>query len=105
MDQFMNIVTFGASGRVESAKKELERRYAVYQIEFTALERRREQVAVQLEDLVTAKQQAYRSLRRVRQVTKSLSPRERFEVDGFYWTDSAPDIVNPGREGQSLVSV
>jgi multidrug efflux pump subunit AcrA (membrane-fusion protein) len=78
MDQFMNIVTFGASGRVESAKKELERRYAVYQIDFTALERRREQVAVQLEDLVTAKQQAYRSLRRVRQVTKSLSPRERF---------------------------
>ena len=27
------------------------------------------------------------------------------EVDGFYWTDSAPDIVNPGQEGQSLVSV
>jgi serine/threonine protein kinase len=27
------------------------------------------------------------------------------EVDGFYWTDSAPDIVNPGREGQGLVSV
>jgi hypothetical protein len=27
------------------------------------------------------------------------------EVDGFYWTDLAPDIVNPGREGQGLVSV
>jgi IS5 family transposase len=30
---------------------------------------------------------------------------EQIEVDGFSWTDSAPDIVNPGREGQSLVSV
>jgi hypothetical protein len=27
------------------------------------------------------------------------------EVDGFYWTDSAPDIVNSGREEQGLVSV
>jgi hypothetical protein len=27
------------------------------------------------------------------------------EVDGFYWTDSAPDIVNPGREEQGSVSV
>jgi hypothetical protein len=27
------------------------------------------------------------------------------EVDGFYWTDPAPDIVNPGREEQGLVSV
>jgi multidrug efflux pump subunit AcrA (membrane-fusion protein) len=78
MDQFMNLVTLGASGRVESAKQELERRYAVYQTEFTALERRREQVALMLEDLVATKQQAYRSLSRVRQVTKSLSPRERF---------------------------
>ncbi|WP_232756579.1 type I glutamate--ammonia ligase [Vulcanococcus limneticus] len=31
--------------------------------------------------------------------------RAQAEVDGFYWTDSAPDIVNPGREGQGLVSV
>ncbi len=27
------------------------------------------------------------------------------EVDGFYWTDSAPDIVNSGREEQGLFSV
>ncbi|MEA5415566.1 phage integrase N-terminal SAM-like domain-containing protein [Synechococcus sp. BA-132 BA5] len=27
------------------------------------------------------------------------------EVDGFYWKDSAPDIVNPGREEQGLFSV
>ena len=28
-----------------------------------------------------------------------------FEVDAFYWTDMAPDIVNPGREEQGSVSV
>lgn len=27
------------------------------------------------------------------------------EVDGLYWTDSAPDIVNAGREEQGLISV
>ena len=27
------------------------------------------------------------------------------EVDGFYWTDSAPDIVNSGQEEQGLISV
>lgn len=27
------------------------------------------------------------------------------EVGAFYWTVSAPDIVNPGREEQDLVSV
>ncbi|GEM_PF-1199512 len=25
------------------------------------------------------------------------------EVDGFYWTDLAPDIVNLGREGQGSI--
>jgi adenine-specific DNA-methyltransferase len=28
-----------------------------------------------------------------------------FEVDAFYWTDMAPDIVNPGREEQGSFSV
>ena len=28
-----------------------------------------------------------------------------FEVGAFYWTDMAPDIVNPGREEQGSVSV
>jgi hypothetical protein len=27
------------------------------------------------------------------------------EVGAFYWTDMAPDIVNPGREEQGSVSV
>jgi hypothetical protein len=27
------------------------------------------------------------------------------EVDAFYWTDMAPDIVNPGREEQGSFSV
>ena len=27
------------------------------------------------------------------------------EVDGFYWTDSDPDIVNSGREEQGLISL
>jgi hypothetical protein len=27
------------------------------------------------------------------------------EVDAFYWTDWAPDIVNPRREEQGLVSL
>jgi len=29
----------------------------------------------------------------------------RNEVGAFYWTDMAPDIVNPGREEQGSVSV
>ncbi len=29
----------------------------------------------------------------------------KLEVDGFYWTARAPDIVNSGREEQSSVSV
>jgi hypothetical protein len=29
----------------------------------------------------------------------------RSEVGAFYWTDMAPDIVNPGREEQGSVSV
>jgi len=28
-----------------------------------------------------------------------------FEVDAFYWTVLAPDIVNPGREEQGSFSV
>ena len=38
-------------------------------------------------------------------ITRNAMQIEVSEVDGFYWTDSAPDIVNPGQEGQSLVSV
>jgi hypothetical protein len=30
---------------------------------------------------------------------------ETTEVGAFYWTDMAPDIVNPGREEQGSVSV
>jgi hypothetical protein len=29
----------------------------------------------------------------------------RIEVGAFYWTDMAPDIVNPGQEEQGSVSV
>ncbi|WP_094591136.1 hypothetical protein [Vulcanococcus limneticus] len=38
-------------------------------------------------------------------VVTTRSPGLETEVDGFYWTDSAPDIVNPEREEQGLVSV
>ncbi len=48
-------------------------------------------------------------LRRLREerLSRALdeAQKRRDEVDGFYWTDSAPDIVNPGREEQGMVSV
>ena len=34
-----------------------------------------------------------------------LIPSVRIEVDAFYWTVLAPDIVNPGREEQGSFSV
>jgi hypothetical protein len=33
------------------------------------------------------------------------STKSQIEVDAFYWTDMAPDIVNPGREEQGSFSV
>jgi hypothetical protein len=77
MDHLANIVTFGASGRVESALGEFKRVAQIYQAEYDALEERRDHVSAKLENLVATKVKAFRSLRRVREVTKSLSPRER----------------------------
>lgn len=48
-----------------------------------------------------------RSLSRVAQANLSTDAPEsaQIEVGAFYWTDCAPDIVNPGREEQGSVSV
>ncbi len=107
-----NIISFGAAGRIEDAMAEYNNVFNVYRAHFEDVERRRDEVAGVLQELVLAKHNAYRSLRRVREVVQNISPKERqlikqhslerskaLDLQAVEGTLSAGDLATSGASG------
>lgn len=76
-DRLANIVSFGAAGRVEEARLELDRMKEEYERQCARYEQHLHEAGIALEGLIADKQSAYESLRRIRDLTAGLSARER----------------------------
>lgn len=77
MDIVKNILTLGASGRVDAAIAEYERIVANYQRAYDAMEVDREQVRIAVDRLVRAKLAAVGALRHVSETVAAIQVRER----------------------------
>lgn len=77
MGFFKNIITFGASGRVEKKIKEYERYIEEYKLIYPKMEKRKKEINKVLKSLITVKIKSLKSLKKIEKISKNLKGKDR----------------------------
>ena len=89
MGFFKNIITFGASGRVEKEIKKYERYIDEYNSTYPKMEKKKEEINKVLKSLITVKIKSLKSLKKIEKITKNLKGKDRkflneeININGF----------------------
>lgn len=108
MGFFKNLITFGASGRVEAKIEEYEDYMEVYQSKYRKMEVEREALNKQLEDLVELKVKSIKSLKRISKISKNIRGKDRDvlvrKVGNEFQTVNIQQIENTLTAGQAAIN-
>lgn len=72
-----NLVTFGAQGRIDRKLEELDELKEEYEMLYSRMERRREEVNQRLQHVIRTKVKAVKSLKQIQKVSKNIKGKDR----------------------------
>src|SRR5690554_866348 len=77
MSLFKNIITLGASGRIERKTEEFEKLRSQYESLYQDMEKKRKVVNVILKKLIRVKIKAVKSLSKIKKISKNIKSKDR----------------------------